>query len=313
MDETGGHGSRRTVGARTLGFVVVAVVVTATAVAVYADRHSFVESLRRVGAVTMLASFLVGTVAVAATCPVWRSVVVGLGVDIPRAPAARVFFATQLGKYVPGAVWPIVLQTQAGRRYGAGRRTMLTAGALSLVIGCSTGLLLACLLLPFSDSGALSRYWYALLLVPLLVALLHPRSLPLVVDRVMRVLRRPPLGERLDPVAELRACGWNLVSWAASGAQLAILCAGLGKHGWGVVVLCVGAMGLAVSLGVLFIPAPAGAGIREVVLTLALTTLLRAGPALAVVVASRVLSVAADVTLAAVAVAVVRSPQAAVE
>jgi hypothetical protein len=60
-------------------------------------------------------------------------------------------------------------------------------------------------------------------------------------------------------------------------------------------------MALAFSLGVLFIPAPAGAGIRDVVLTLTLTASLTSGQALAVVVASRVILIACDLTLASLA------------
>ena len=62
-------------------------------------------------------------------------------------------------------------------------------------------------------------------------------------------------------------------------------------------------MALAVSAGILFIPAPAGAGLRELVLVLVLKPDLGTGGALAIVVASRVLLVAADLLLAAAAFA----------
>lgn len=283
-----------------------AVVAAFAGIAIWRDRHTFVASLDRVGAALMVASFLAGAVGVAATFPVWRNVVTGLGVDVGPGPAARMFFPSQLGKYVPGAVWPIALQVEAGRRFGAARRTMLTAGALSVVLGATTGILTASVALPLSDAHTLSHYWYALLAVPFLLALLHPRALPLVLDQAMRLLHRPVYGERLDGRHELRACGWSVLSWLGLGAQLALLCAGLGKGGVSTFVLCVGAMGLAVSLGVLFIPAPAGAGVREVVLTLALASILHSGAALAVVVASRALLVVADVMLALLAVTLAR-------
>jgi uncharacterized membrane protein YbhN (UPF0104 family) len=67
--------------------------------------------------------------------------------------------------------------------------------------------------------------------------------------------------------------------------------------------LCIGAIALAVPLGILFIPAPAGAGIRDVVLVLVLTVILTSGQALAVVVASRVLLILSDLVLAGLAAA----------
>jgi uncharacterized membrane protein YbhN (UPF0104 family) len=96
----------------------------------------------------------------------------------------------------------------------------------------------------------------------------------------------------------LRASAWSVVSWLGLGANLVVLCAATGHTGVSVVVLCVGGMALAFSLGVLFIPAPAGAGVRDIILTLVLTTIMSTGQALAVVVASRVILIVCDVLLA---------------
>jgi hypothetical protein len=60
-------------------------------------------------------------------------------------------------------------------------------------------------------------------------------------------------------------------------------------------------MALAIPLGVLFIPAPAGAGIRDVILVLVLSAPLGAGPALGVVIVSRVLLIIGDLLLAGIA------------
>jgi glycosyltransferase 2 family protein len=56
---------------------------------------------------------LVGTLLIG---EVWLALLRGLGVTAPRLEAARVFFVSQLGKYVPGAVWPAVAQMEFGRR-----------------------------------------------------------------------------------------------------------------------------------------------------------------------------------------------------
>jgi glycosyltransferase 2 family protein len=53
---------------------------------------------------------------------------------------------------------------------------------------------------------------------------------------------------------------------------------------------------------VLFLPAPAGAGVREVVLALVLSTVLNSGETLAVVLASRAILILSDLSCAAIAV-----------
>ena len=278
--------------------LVLAVVAAGACVVIYRERHSFVDSLRRMGPWPMVAGFACGLIGISATYPVWRQVLQGLDVDLPWGAGARVFFISQLGKYLPGSVWPVVMQMEAGRARGASRRTMLAANLITVLMSCCVGLLLACLLLPLYDAKALGRYWWALLALPLLVGLLHPRVVPALLDRFFALLHRPPLGEQLDIGSGLRACGWSLLSWIGLGANLTVLSSALGHETFSTAVLCTGGMALAFSLGVLFIPAPAGAGIRDVVLTVVLTTILSAGQALAVVVASRAILIGCDVALA---------------
>jgi hypothetical protein len=282
---------------------VVAVVFAAAAITIYRERHSFIDTLHQVGFATMLASFVLGLIGVGAAYPLWHEVLNGLGARLPWAAGARVFFVSQLGKYVPGSIWPTVVQMQAGRRYQVARRTMLTAGLLTVLLACCIGLVLACGLLPIYNAHALSHYWWVLLALPFLLALLHPRALTTLLDRAFVVVHRPPLDERLPVRSTLRASGWSLLTWLGYGAHLAVLCAALGAGGFSSFVLCTGAMALAVSLGILFIPSPAGAGIREVVLVLALAPILDSGQALAIVVASRVILIACDLAFALVALA----------
>lgn len=284
-----------------IGAVVIAVVIAAAAFAVYHQRHAFADALDNVGVPIMLASFAVAALSTGFTYLVWREVLRGLAVDLPFGAGARVFFTSQLGKYLPGSVWPVVMQMEAGRARGASRRTMLAANLITLVLSCAVGLVLACVLLPVSDARALSRYWWLLLGLPFLLALLHPRAVPLLLDRAFALLRRAPLGQRLEVRDSLRASAWSGASFLAQGLHVAILAIAVGGTEFSTVVLCVGGMALAVSAGVLFIPAPAGAGIRDIVLTLVLQAALTSGQALAVVVASRVILIVVDVVLAGLA------------
>jgi hypothetical protein len=285
---------------------VTALAIAGAVVAVFRERHSVGPALDHMGAGNLAIAAACALVGVGATFPIWWQVLVGLDVGLPVGIGARIFFTSQLGKYIPGSVWPVVMQMEAGRRWGAARRTMLTANLLMILIACTSGLLIAAAVLPVYDPSALDHYWWGLIAVPPLVALLHPRALTGFFDLVARVLHRPPMGARLDPRSELRAFGSSLVSWLGQGLETAVLAATV--KGWSVslVALSIGAMALAVSLGVLFIPAPAGAGVRDVVLALVLGSVMPAGQAIAVVIASRVITVAADLVAATVATVALR-------
>jgi uncharacterized membrane protein YbhN (UPF0104 family) len=274
--------------------------------AVYDDRHSFARAMDQMGPGPVALSLAFGLLAVSVSMPTWRDILRGLGATLPLAESAQVFYVSQLGKYLPGSVWPVLMQMEAGRRRGFSRRTMISANLILIAISCCIGISLACGVLPFYDSRALAHYWWALLVLPVLIGTLHPRALPAVLDRAFALAHRPPLDERLDPRFEARACGWVLISWAAYGAQLTVLVAALRPWGLSTFLLCTGAVSLAIPLGILFIPAPAGAGVREVVLTLVLSSVLDTGEALAVVVTARALVVVCDIGLAGVGAALGR-------
>jgi len=224
---------------------------------------------------------------------------IGLKVRFGLIEGARVFFVSQLGKYLPGSLWPIVMQMEAGRRRGASRKTMLAANLITVLLSLCMGLVLAALLLPFSSPATLHRFWWALAVLPLLLVLAHPRSFPFLLDRVLKVMRREPLDVRMTGSATMTALGWSTLSWIAFGTHLAVLAAAVSKPSLGLLALCIGGMGLAVSAGILFLPAPAGAGMREVVLGFVLLSALTSGQVVAVVVASRVIILLADLLLAA--------------
>jgi glycosyltransferase 2 family protein len=294
------HGSGRR---KAVAVAAVAAVVLGAVYAIYRERHAFGEALHRIGVWPMLLSLAVGAAGIAVTYPLWREVLRGLGVRLPWGQGARVFFTSQLGKYLPGSVWPVVMQMEAGRARGASRRTMLSGNLLTIVLSCCVGLLVAGVALPIWSAHALAHYWWVLLALPFLIGLLHPRALPALLDRVAVLVGREPLREQLPLRSTVRAGAWSVLSWLLLGTHLYVLCAALGHAGLSAFALCVGGMALAISAGVLLIPVPAGAGLREVVLLLVLRSILGNGEALAVVVGSRALLIVADLLLAALAAA----------
>ncbi|MEP7019610.1 MAG: lysylphosphatidylglycerol synthase domain-containing protein [Pseudonocardiales bacterium] len=294
-----------------LGILVVTVVVGAACLAIYSQRHSFADALQSIGGWPLLASLVVGMLSVALTLPAWLVVLHGLGVEMSLAAGARVFFVSQLGKYLPGSVWPVLIQMEAGRARGASRRTMLAANLITLILSCAACLTLACLLLPLSGAPALEGYWWLLAALPFLLGLLHPRAVPWLLDRAFGLLGRAPLALRLHLRDSARASAWALLAFVVLGMHVAILALAIDGGGVSTVLLCIGGTGLAVTAGVLFVPAPAGAGVRDAVLALVLSSTLNSGQALAVVVASRAILILADVLLAAAAALTLRRAAAA--
>ncbi|GLW05377.1 membrane protein [Microtetraspora sp. NBRC 13810] len=236
----------------------------------------------------------------------WRALLADLGSPLPVRRAAKVFFVGQLGKYIPGAVWPMLAQMEMGRDLGIPRPRSAAAFFLTLPVQLGSGLLVAAVTLLTAGPGAFPYAW-ALLLVPVLAVLLEPRVINAVIAFGLRRLGRPPLERELTRRGMLTALGWALAGWIAYGLSLAAILTEVRPGGAGIVVFSVGAFALSWCLGIMTFVVPAGAGVREVAMVVVLSPVLDQGTALAVALCSRMVIVAGDLICAGSAAVVARS------
>lgn len=270
-------------------------------VTVLAHRDDFEQSIARVGPATWVASLLLGMVANLLTIPVWRTILRGLGVQWPVLPSIRLFFTSALGKYLPGSVWPAIMQMEAAARWSTRRSAVVAAQGLTIITTSLTGLLIGLVLLAWADVTAVPRLWWLVALVPLLVVALHPRTLFRLANAVARALGRP--GFDVWPTSReiVTASAWSVPLWCVMAGHTFVLAAAMGHGSLHDAVLVAAAVTLAMPAGTLFVPAPAGGGVRELVMVLVLATSMPTGDALALTLTSRVVMIAADAALAVVA------------
>jgi uncharacterized membrane protein YbhN (UPF0104 family) len=224
----------------------------------------------------------------------WRELLCDLGSPLPLRPAGRVFFLGQLGKYLPGSVWPVVAQMELARDLQVPRRRTATTVLLFMLMNVVTAAALAGLTLPFTLTGrtAAAQWRWAFLLLILLLAVLHPTVLNRLTTLGVRLLRRPAPDERLSLRGVARAVGWTVLEWIAAGVMLAALLHGF--HSSVSLPLAVGAFALAWGAGFVVVVVPAGAGVREAVLVVLLSGQVGHAPALAAAFATRLLMTLAD-------------------
>ncbi|WP_308784473.1 lysylphosphatidylglycerol synthase domain-containing protein [Phytohabitans houttuyneae] len=259
-------------------------------------------ALRQIGWGAALASvpFVVG--AGIAGMLAWRRLLADLGHPLPVVPAGRVFYTSQLGKYLPGSVWTFVAQVELAKQLKVPRAVSFAVSVLAVVLSIAVGLGMAAILLPFGAGDALREFWWLWLILPVLVAVIHPSVTTWGINQMLRVLRRPPLAVRPSGRGMLAAAGWQVLSWCLMGLHCYILVRAAGAEGWSVLPLAVGGFTLAYCAGVLFVPAPAGVGVRELALGAALATALPAQAAAAVVLVSRLVLAVVDMGMAALSI-----------
>jgi glycosyltransferase 2 family protein len=238
-----------------------------------------------------------------------RSALSAVAPTLPRLEVARLYFVSQLGKYVPGSVWPIVALARMCREHGIAWRRATMASLLALALSLVTGGVLGGVLVVAGVGRHADHLWWLLLLVPAGAALLHPSVISTVVRTLLRVTRRQAVSLDLSPHVLRGAVGWPSVSWLLLGLQCWALVVSLGGPVGGSLVGAVGGFALAYVAGTLFLPAPAGAGVREAVLGVALAGVATSGfghsDIIVVVLLSRVLLAVLDFSQAGLVLGVV--------
>ncbi|MFB9622466.1 lysylphosphatidylglycerol synthase transmembrane domain-containing protein [Nonomuraea helvata] len=269
------------------GFLAVALGFGAYAVAKQWD--AVVAGFARLSWAALAGSLVAVVAALLGAMLTWRTLLADLGSPLPLRPAAKVFFVGQLGKYIPGAVWPVIAQMEMGRDLGVPRSRSAAAFFLMMPIQLATGLLVTLVTLGWD------RYGWLLLFIPLLLVLLEPKVINAVIGYALRRLKREPLERPLTRRGMLTALGWALAGWLCYGVHLYFVVPQAG------LLFAVGAFALSWCLGILTFVVPAGAGVREVAMVAVLAPQLDGGAAIAVALSSRIVIVIGDLICAGLA------------
>ncbi|MCU1375698.1 MAG: hypothetical protein JWO68_2984 [Actinomycetia bacterium] len=221
----------------------------------------------------------------------WRAVLAELGHRYPTRLVVAWYFTGEIGKYLPGGVWPILGRGELARRGGVRRTAAYSSVALSLGLLYLAAALVACVLLPFAIDGADGRVALVLLLPPVGIACLHPAISGRVEALAARVLRRP-IDVRVPTFGEALALVARYVpAWLLIGGATWSVARALDPHADLTRVL----LATAVSwlAGFLAVPVPGGVGVREAVFVAAAGTM-PGGVAASTAVLARVIFVAVD-------------------
>lgn len=246
-------------------------------------------------------SLLCYLVGMAVFAEFWRRVLGCLGGKLPRLDCQFAYFVSQLGKYVPGKAWVILI------RYGLIGKDRLSFRAVTAssvyetfnVMGFGALLSFLALLLLGGDPTLL---WLALGLSLALLAASHPPVSAWVAavagwgaDRRESVMPVPSW------TVFWKGTPLLVLGWVLAGASFPLAGAGIGVDypGPGEVVLTGAASGLAVAAGFVVLVAPAGLGVREWLLVETLGPSVGEGPAALVAVAARGLQVCGELAMAA--------------
>ena len=199
-----------------VGFLLLAV-----ALGGYAIAHEWSQvraGIAGLGPAVVAGAFGLALLSLLASVLQWRVLLTAAGSRVPLAPASRIFFVGQVGKYLPGAVWPVLAQMELGQAQRIPRRRSATVAVITMLVSLAAGLIVAavCTLAGLTGSTT-AGYGWAFIAAPALLVALHPRVLNPAIDRLLRLARRPVQEVPLTGRAVISATLWAVLYWVLNG------------------------------------------------------------------------------------------------
>ena len=255
--------------------------VGAAVVRYWGDVRLSIRSVTPAWGLILLSGVLV-LAAYAVLIQTWRVMLSAWEGRVPLAfgEASRIWFVSNLGRYVPGKIWQIAAMSALAQQRGvspvAATGSALIVNLANVLSGFVVALAGGVQLLDATTHG---RSGTALVVAAILLAglLLLPILLPPAVAFAGRVTGRMTRAPRVPARSVWAATVGTGVAWALYGTAFAFLARGvlpLSGSVWDFVAVYT----VSYLAGYLFVPAPGGLGVREWTMVQGLTVLGLAGP-----------------------------------
>jgi len=241
---------------------------------------------------------------------VWCYLIAGFGYRVPFPAAFKISYIANLGRYIPGKIWPVFGMVYLARKIDVNEEAAVASWGLAQMFAIPASFL-ACLLMaafqPDMFTDEIGRFAgvgvYAATAVVCLLSLLMilvPNKVLSLFNQLLKLLRRPQISFRLGKYTALQVYLGYLLSWLMFGFSFWLFLNAIIDRPQVPITGGITAFVLAYQIGYLTVFSPGGLGVRELVLTSLLVPFV--GPVAAgVAVASRLWNIISEILAALVA------------
>lgn len=217
----------------------------------------------------------------------------------------RIWFLSNLARYVPGKVFQFIAVAQLSRTAGLSGAVLLTSmlvhtGFALLSAGVVAAWTLAADVLP-----ALPPRAVAVAAALAAIAAVHPAFLNRLLGFIPRLLKKPVIRWNARWVDGILLLALSVVSWMLYGVAYQMLMASLADVPWRLLPQMAGVNALSFLVGYVS-PLPGGTGLREVTMAQLLLPYMQPGVAAVMSIASRLWTIAAELLGGGLALLLVR-------
>ena len=201
----------------------------------------------------------------------WRLILKRLNISLSFLKGLRIFFYSELGKYLPGKIW-----TFAGRMYfcqkiGIPNSKTFVSMVLELALTIISGILIFLISLLFSSRFRMDINPFLLVIVGVLILTnIHPKILVRIINFFLRLLKKEPIRIDLNFSQILIMTAYYCIIWFCFGIAFYFLINSVTFITPSKIPILTGSFAISNTIGVMALFAPAGLGVREGILAVLL-------------------------------------------
>ena len=222
-------------------------------------------------------------------CEIWRRVLHALGGDLGPRPARAIWGKSILARYVPTNALMVVGRIVMAEREGVAKRVCLASIVYELGLGFGTAVMVgAYFVIELPELQDQPGRYAVLVLIPAVLAVLHPRVFLPLANFVLRKLGREPLPKALSFRRVLELAVMFAGSWALIGMAVYAFSKALHPVDASDLLYVAAAYPVAFCVAVLTFIVPSGLGTRDAALAIAIAAVLPTAVATAIAIAFRI-------------------------
>lgn len=232
----------------------------------------------------------------------WKLVLERLGTTLSYRKSYRIFFLSQLGRYIPGKIWSILGLVYLSQKEGVSEVVSGASVVLQLLLQVVSGIMVFAITLPFWHGTDLKTDLYVLFFffLPGLL-LLHPAVVNRGLNLALRLTGQPRMELRWGYGYLLGQLGLWGVFWLVNGVAYYFLIGSIYSSSLPLVPVLAGIFAVAWVAGFLNLLTPAGLGTMEVTLVFLLSFYFPVHVATIIALWTRVARTAVDLISAGIA------------
>jgi len=232
----------------------------------------------------------------------WKLILNRLGTPLSYRKSYRIFFLSQLGRYIPGKVWSILGLVYLSEKEGVSKVISGASVILQLLLQIVSGVIVFALGLPFwSDVDSPAGLSVLVVVSLLALVLLHPTLVTRCVNLSLRLTGQAEVELSWSYGYLLGQLALWIGFWLLNGVAYHFLIRSIEPSALPHVVVLAGIFSLAWVAGFLSLITPSGLGVMEGTLALLLSFFLPVHVATIVALWTRVARTASDLVCAAIA------------